>query len=96
MTEDEIIDTLKEIDVVDFYNTYTDSKTDFSEPRKYCDAIQGLLDLYQKEKEKNKKIDLHYVPYEQYITKLNKVNEKWKDKIRGKIEKLEKELLEEE
>lgn len=51
MSQEEAIKILKEINVVDFYNTYTDSTTDFSEPRKYCDAIETILDLYNKEKE---------------------------------------------
>ena len=42
-------------------------------------------------KEDNKKyIDLHYVPYEQYTSKLNELNKKWKDKIKAKIEELER------
>lgn len=93
MSEEEIIKILKEINIVDFYNTYTDSMTDFSEPRKYCDAIQGLLDLYNNEKEKNKKlIDGQIETLEKILEKiLAPLLEKFisKDKINEKIEEYE-------
>lgn len=63
----------------------------------YCDKedVDFLIDIIEKQSkeiEDNKKyIDLHYVPYEQYISKLNELNKKWKDKIKAKIEELEKE-----
>lgn len=58
--------------------------------------MKVLLDLIEKQskeieelKENNKKyIDLHYVPYEQYTSKLNESNKKWKDIIKAKIEEL--------
>jgi hypothetical protein len=35
-------------------------------------------------------VELHYVPYEQYVSKLNEVNEKWKNKIKNLKEKIQK------
>ena len=64
---------------------------------KYCgkddvDFLLNLIEKQSKEIEDNKKyIDLHYVPYEQYTSKLNELNKKWKDKIKTKIEELERE-----
>ena len=50
-----------------------------------------IIEKQSKEIEDNKKyIDLHYVPYEQYTSKLNELNKKWEDKIKAKIEELEK------
>jgi len=56
-------------------------------------SYKGQFKRQQKEieelKEDNKKyIDLHYVPYEQYTSKLNELNKKWKDKIKAKIEEV--------
>lgn len=51
----------------------------------YCNAIQGLLDLYQKEKEKNKELvnaDLTTV----YMNGFYDGEKKWKDKIKEKID----------
>ena len=101
MSEEEIIKILKEIDIVDFYNTYTDSTTDFSEPRKYCDAIQGLLDLYNNEKDKNielyKEIDklqeknqvLKVMSQNNFTNAFMESNYISKDKINSKIEEYE-------
>lgn len=53
-------------------------------------AIQGLLDLYKAEKEKNKELesaDLTSV----YMNGFYDGEKKWKDKIKEKIEKLNKE-----
>ena len=51
--------------------------------------VLNLIEKQSKEIEDNKKyIDLHYVPYEQYTSKLNELNKKWKDKIKAKIEYL--------
>lgn len=53
------------------------------------DIILNLIEKQSKEIEDNKKyIDLHYVTYEQYTSKLNELNKKWKDKIKAKIEYL--------
>ena len=65
MSEEEAIKILKEINIVDFYNTYTDSTTDFSEPRKYCDAIEVILNLYNKQKEENRKLRQCHLRYEE-------------------------------
>ena len=35
-------------------------------------------------------VELHYVPYEQYVSKLNEVNEKWKNKIKKLKERIQK------
>lgn len=35
-------------------------------------------------------VKLHYVPYEQYVSKLNEVNEKWKNKIKKLKERIQK------
>ena len=58
-------------------------------------AIQGLLDLYNKEKEKNKELEEDREKYiirltdKQYRTTMelfkNDINNKWRDKIREKI-----------
>lgn len=57
----------------------------------YAEAIQGLLDLYQKEKQKNKILDnMLLVNKEQYEFIKNKDNYISKDKIRNKIKELEK------
>lgn len=85
MSEEEIIDILKEINIVDFYNTYTDSTTDFSEPRKYCDAIQGLLDLYNNEKDK---INLKIEEYEE-ILQSSIIKEDYKKEVEHIIRVLE-------
>lgn len=48
------------------------------------------IEFLLKEIEDNKKyIDLHYVPYEQYTSKLNELNKKWQDKIKAKIEEVQ-------
>lgn len=65
LSEEEAIKILKEINIVDFYNTYTDSTTDFSEPRKYCDAIEVILNLYNKQKEENRKLRRCHLRYEE-------------------------------
>lgn len=49
--------------------------------------ILNLIKKQSKEIEDNKKyIDLHYVPYEQYVSTTNGIDKKWKDKIKAKIE----------
>lgn len=50
MSEEEIVQILKNIDGKDLLNCW-----DYGE--KELKAIEGLLDLYQKEKEKNKKLE---------------------------------------
>lgn len=53
------------------------------------ERLLNLIEKQSKEIEENKKyIDLHYVPYEQYTSKLNELNKKWKDKIKAKIEEV--------
>ena len=48
-----------------------------------------LIEKQSKEIEDNKKyIDLHYVPYEQYVSTTNGIDKKWKDKIKAKIEEV--------
>ena len=72
MSEDEIIEIVKN----EITNTYAEGK---------AIALQGLLDLYQKEKEKNKELenaDLTTV----YLNGFYDGEKKWKDKIREKIE----------
>lgn len=60
-------------------------------------AIRGLLDLYQKEKEKNKILDnMLLVNKEQYEFIKNKDNYISKDKVREKIEELDKKMAEDE
>lgn len=57
---------------------------DYEDERKIHQAIQGLLDLYEQEKEKNKELentDLNIV----YMTGFYDGKNKWKDKIREKI-----------
>ena len=57
--------------------------------------VLNLIEKQSKEIEDNKKyIDLHYVPYEQYTSKLNELNKKWKDKIKAKIEEMNKDFKE--
>lgn len=57
------------------------------------DMVLNLIEKQSKEIEDNKKyIDLHYVPYEQYVSITNGIDKKWKDKIKAKIEEY-KELL---
>ena len=67
-------------------------------------TIDKYMDLYNKEKEKNKEIlsnnvesfqkyfleefALHFVPYEHYVSKINEVEAKWKNKIKAKIEEV--------
>lgn len=54
------------------------------------EILLNIIKKQSKEIEDNKKyIDLHYVPYEQYVSKLNELNKKWKDKIKAKIEEVE-------
>ena len=70
---------------------YNDLDWDF----KCIDCINAIDNALKqsKEIEDNKKyIDLHYVPYEQYTSKLNELNKKWKDKIKAKIEPVLKQL----
>ena len=56
-----------------------------------AEIILNLIEKQSKEIEDNKKyIDLHYVPYEQYVSITNGIDKKWKDKIKAKIEVLEK------
>ena len=60
------------------------------EQRQAITTILNLIEKQSKEIEDNKKyIDLHYVPYEQYISKLNELNKEWEDKIKARIEELE-------
>lgn len=90
MSEEEIIKILKEINVVDFFNTYTDNTTDFSEPRKYCDAIEGILDLYNKEKEKNKELEEKLQQYKKIEEIVNTITD---DDIRNAIKNAEKDYI---
>lgn len=90
MSEEEIIKILKEINVVDFFNTYTDNTTDFSEPRKYCDAIEGILDLYNKEKEKNKELEEKLQQYKKIEEIVNTITD---DEIRNAIKNAEKDYI---
>lgn len=78
ISEDEIIKNVKE-------------QIQWSDHTTYKMALQGLLDLYQKEKEKNKKLenaDLTNV----YLSGFYDGEKKWKDKISGKIEELDIEI----
>lgn len=75
MNEDEIIKELKILIGLEEFN-----KLSYKENK----AIKSLLDLYQKEKEKNKKLenaDLTNV----YLSGFYDGEKKWKDKIREKI-----------
>lgn len=93
LNEEEIIDIVKEIKShqVAFYEPKEHKqilKNYFT--KEQSDAIQGLLDLYQAEKEKNKELenaDLTTV----YMNGFYDGEKKWKDKIKAKIEELEKE-----
>ena len=58
LSEEEIIERINKIA---FYPIITDKKVIIS--RKDIEAIQGLLDLYNKEKEKNKILELAKIPY---------------------------------
>ena len=84
MSEEEIIKILK--DTISLFNNDTHCFTHSDDER--VGAIQGLLDLYNKEKEKNKKLekqmgkDLDVV----YLQGVYNERDRWKSKIREKIE----------
>lgn len=58
---------------------------------RYSKAIETLLTAYEKEKEKNKELDLTTV----YISGVYDGEKKWKDKIKAKIEEYKKQQKEE-
>jgi hypothetical protein len=91
---------MKEEEIIEFLNKYKDYKCDLREynsciecENKVKQAIQDLLDLYEKEKEKNKELQ-----YKLEVEKIdNKYNQEERDeetipkyKIREKIEELDK------
>lgn len=84
MSEEEIIKMLKE------YSATNPFQKSMFYVSNLHEAIQGLLDLYNKEKEKNKILDnMLLVNKEQYEFIKNKDNYISKDKIKQCIEKLE-------
>lgn len=82
MSEEEIIGKLKRIIKI----AYSKEFATFELTYQYVDAIQGLLDLYNKEKEKNKSIEAQRLRDMCYKTDGNYIS---KDKIKEKIEEYE-------
>ena len=91
LSEEEIIKTVENfLDGYRQYNvetgeTYVPYK--YGEGQKFCyvedfEAIQGLLDLYNKEKEKNKILELAKIPYLEGEIMAYKENTVSKDKIK--------------
>ena len=69
------------------YNYYDYDEEEIKQVVEDSELIQGLLDLYIKEKQKNKELedsDLSVV----YMNGFYDGEKKWKDKIKSKIEKL--------
>ena len=93
MSEKEILDIIKDfLQLKEIHSTDSMSKSFLSV---YKEAIQGLLDLYNKEKEKNKELentDLTTV----YMDGFYDGEKKWKDKIREKLEQLKKDMTKRE
>lgn len=103
MSEEEIIDIVKEIKShqVAFYEPKEHKqilKNYFT--KEQSDAIQGLLDLYQAEKEKNEELEMRLLEKDLYIDGLKEdrriaieeIQEEYyisKDKIKEKIEEYE-------
>lgn len=87
MDEDEIIEIVKDfISYIRF-----DEKPKYGVRQQYM-AIENLLDLYQKEREKNNKYIIHLTDeqYKKVIDLAQKdVEEKWKNKIKAKIKEYE-------
>lgn len=84
MSEEEIIDIIK--DFLELREIYSSDNMRKSFLSIYKDAIQGLLDLYNKEKEKNKKLTDEYLIQRDLIN-AEFLNENYisKDKINSKI-----------
>lgn len=88
MGEDEAIEILKHVNLVrKFSGIYSTTEI-------IHEAIDTILDLYNKEKEKNKKLSQCHLQYEEMtgvdLLLPDKLNVISKDKIREKIENLEK------
>lgn len=89
MTEEEkkAIEILKELDVIDFFNEYSEY-ADFKEQRLYVDSIEIVLNLIQKQKEKI--IEVNKKRCSQ--SNLRRLNERKMRKYRTENKKLKAEL----
>ena len=93
MNEEEIIEYIKdeienETDTYHWFDDMPENKTR-KQLEESINAHQGLLDLYQKEKEKNKELEANYDKLSRHFVN----NHISKDKIKAKIEEVEKEYF---
>lgn len=96
MSEEEIIKYLKECIEHSKYNFENFGENNYLD-KSTQNAIQGLLDLYEKEKEKNKKIEdkkeeIYAIARANYILGQTDERSQWYKKINEKIEEYEKDI----
>lgn len=93
MSEEEVIKIIEELKEAVRYKTIINNEERGEWKREY-NALQGLLNLYEKEKEKNKELEGIKADYIRRMKASNEVLRKQgyinKDKIKEKIEELEK------
>lgn len=102
MNEEEIIKFIKDEirDCKNIENLYPNKDNiEWKEVEEYQNVLQGLLDLYKQEKEKNKELEKHYKHEQEYINgevfsakQMHLIDEDYisKDKIKERMEQTKK------